>query len=698
MLVAHLVPAGDTVPTADELRLALRRTLPDHMVPTAFVPLPDPPLRTRFLRTEDGWRQEVLPGVPDGIVTQHDVAGLDDPALQAETARLADRARALLDPAEGRVARVLILDRGPQLPAHLLFTVHHLVVDGVSWRILPGDLETAHRQAAAGHPVELPPATTAYGHWAARLEAHTRSGALDGDLDHWRHTVAAPADLPPAGPAPTPRRHRRHGHGGTGAGDHPGPAAAGPGGLPHPGQRRPAQRPRPHPGPLVPAKSVLVGVEGHGREDLFDDLDLSRTVGWFTAEFPLALTVAPDADWHDTLRSVKEQLRAVPLRGLSHGALRHLLPDSPLAGAPAPRVGFNYHGQWDADGGGSGLYAAALPAAGSDTDPDAPRPYLLDITGVVQDGRLELGWTYPPAVYDEATVRALAEEMCAALREIAAHCARPDAGGRTPSDFPLAGLGQAELDRLVGDGRHVADVLPLTPLQAGMLFHGLVDTAGAYSDRVAVRLSGVTDPQAFAAAWQQVSDRTEALRTSVHWQGLPHPVQVVHRHVELPVTHLDWRGLTPQQRARETEELLAADRAAGMDLTTAPLTRLTLAALPGDEILLLWSSHHLILDGWSTGQLLTEVCERYAGLTGGRAAPAPVRRPFADFLRWLHDQDENAAEAHWQAPSPGSPPAPRCRTTARRPRSTAPAPPPWHTAGWTSTCRRGCGGRPPGPG
>ncbi|MFE6994063.1 condensation domain-containing protein, partial [Streptomyces pharetrae] len=523
----------------------------------------------------------------------------------------------------------------------------HLVVDGVSWRILLGDLETAHRQAAAGHPVELPPATTAYGHWAARLEAHTRSGALDGDLDHWRRTAAAPADLPAGRPGPN-----THGTAATVTVEL----------EPETTQALLRQVPEVYRTQvndvLLSAlgrtlarwcgrESVLVGVEGHGREDLFDDLDLSRTVGWFTAEFPLALTVAPDADWHDTLRSVKEQLRAVPLRGLSHGALRHLLPDSPLAGAPAPRVGFNYHGQWDADGGGTGLYGAALPGAGSDTDPDAPRPYLLDVTGVVQDGRLELGWTYPPAVYDESTVRALAEEMCAALREIAAHCARPDAGGRTPSDFPLAGLGQVELDRLVGDGRHVADVLPLTPLQAGMLFHGLVDTAGAYSDRVAVRLSGVTDPQAFAAAWQQVSDRTEALRTSVHWQGLPHPVQVVHRHVELPVTHLDWRGLTPQQRAQETEELLAADRAAGMDLTTAPLTRLTLAALPGDEILLLWSSHHLILDGWSTGQLLTEVCERYAGLTGGRAAPAPARRPFADFLRWLHDQDENAAEAHW---------------------------------------------------
>ncbi|GAB2776620.1 non-ribosomal peptide synthetase [Streptomyces chlorus] len=635
-----------------------------------------PALRTRFRRTDDGRRQEVLPDVPDGILTHHDVTGLDGPALEAEVRRAADAARASLDPAEGRVVRVLLLDRGPDLPAQLLFTVHHLVVDGVSWRILLADLETAHRCAADGRPIELPPAGTPFGHWAVRLEAHTRSGALDGDLPYWERTAAAPADLPPGRPGP-------HTHG----------TAATVTVQLEPETTEALLRRVPEVyrtqvnDVLLNAlgrtlarwcgrDTVLVGVEGHGREDLFDDVDLSRTVGWFTAEFPLALNVAPDAGWHDTLRSVKEQLRAVPLHGLSHGALRHLLPDSPLAAAPAPRVGFNYHGQWDVNGSRSGLYGAALPPAGSDTDPDAPRPYLLDITGVVQDGRLELGWTYPPAVYDESTVRELADGMCAALRDIAAHCARPDAGGRTPSDFPLAGLGQSELDRLVGDGRHVADVLPLTPLQAGMLFHGLVDTAGAYFDRTAVRLSGVADPRAFAAAWQQVADRTEALRTSVHWQGLPHPVQVVRHRVELPVTHLDWRHLTPERRAGETEELLAADRTAGMDLTTAPLTRITLAALPGDEILLLWSSHHLILDGWSTGQLLTEVCERYAALTGDREAPAPVRRPFSDFLHWLHDQDEHAAEAYWAdilAGFPARTPLPYDRAPAEAHRARAAA-------------------------
>ncbi|MDH6228214.1 amino acid adenylation domain-containing protein/non-ribosomal peptide synthase protein (TIGR01720 family) [Streptomyces sp. MJP52] len=549
-MTQRLALAADTDPEA--LRQAVEALVRHH-----------PALRTRFRDTPAGRRQEVLPEAPHEVFTRHAA-----PSGEEEVQRLVDAARASLDPAEGRVVRALFLDGDPR---QLVLTVHHLAIDGVSWRILLSDLETAHRAAAAGRPAGLPAAGTAYTTWATRLEQHTRSGAFDADLEHWTAAGRAPAGLPAGHDGPN-----THGAAATltvTLGREETDALL----------RRVPDAYRTQVNDVLLSAlgrtlarwcgrdTVLVGVEGHGREDLFDDVDLSRTVGWFTAEFPLALTVAPDAGWHDTLRSVKEQLRAVPRHGLSHGALRHLVPGSPLADAPRPQVGFNYHGQWDAGGGaGDGLLRGALPPVGRDTDPREERPYLLDVTGVVQDGRLELGWTYPPAVYDEAVVRRLAEETRTALREIVAHCARPDAGGRTPSDFPLAGLGQEQLDRLVGDGRHVADVLPLTPLQSGMLFHGLVDTADAYADRVAVRLSGVADPHAFAEAWQRMCDRTPALRTSVHWQGLPHPVQVVHRTVELPVTHLDLRGLTPRELAEATGRILAEDRAAGLDVTPRP--------------------------------------------------------------------------------------------------------------------------------
>ncbi|MEA2589742.1 MAG: hypothetical protein QOH66_2669, partial [Actinomycetota bacterium] len=402
---------------------------------------------------------------------------------------------------------------------------------------------------------------------------------------------------------------------------------------------------------------VLIGMEGHGREDILERLDTSRTVGWFTSEFPVALSLPRPVDgvddWGVVLKSVKEQLRAVPHRGLSYGALRYLSPpDSPAAALredPSPQILFNYHGQWNVAGAGEGLYRAWGDGIGQDISLESPRTCLLEIVGVIQGGELELAWTYSGAVHDEATVRRLATGTVQALREIVAHCARPDAGGRSPSDFPLAHLDQRQVDAIAGDGRGIEDIYPLTPLQAGMLFHALVDAEGrAYHNQLCVELSGVSDPRAFGMAWQRVVDRTPILRSSVVWEGVDEPLQVVHREVVLPVVHHDWRHLSAEDAEEQRRQVIAADHAAGMDLTLAPLMRLVIAQLSDDEILLVWTSHHVFLDGWSTGAVFTEVCEQYAAIVGGRAPRLPARRPFRDYLQWLDHQDRREAEEHWR--------------------------------------------------
>jgi non-ribosomal peptide synthase protein (TIGR01720 family) len=250
----------------------------------------------------------------------------------------------------------------------------------------------------------------------------------------------------------------------------------------------------------------------------------------------VALTVPGTGGWGAVLKSVKEQLRAVPHKGLSHQALRYLRPGALPPGAlPDPQVSFNYHGQWSGPSPAAGLYRGWHAGIGPDSAADSARTYLLDVTGVVQDGELQLGWTYSAAVHDEATVRQLAEDLLEALREIVEHCAQPGAGGATPSDFPLAALDQRQVDRIVGDGRSVDDIVPLAPLQAGMLFHSLVDAGStAYLDQFHLRLSGVADPAALGAAWQRVVDRTPALRSALVWDGVDAPLQVVHRHAVVP--------------------------------------------------------------------------------------------------------------------------------------------------------------------
>ncbi|MEU3571408.1 amino acid adenylation domain-containing protein, partial [Kitasatospora sp. NPDC036755] len=620
-------------------------------------------LRTRFTRTADGaWQQHCAPAdqaAPE-LLEVHDHG-----AEEAVTAA----AHASFRLATGPLLTARLLTGGAGRPDRLLLAVHHLAVDGVSWRVLLEDLETAYRQAVEGRPLRLPARTSSVREWADRLARHTAAGGFAAQRAHWTAAAAAcaralPVDGEGANTAAELRRATvRLDRARTDALLRGVPAV---------------YRTRIDDVLLTALGRVLadwtghgtvaVGLEGHGREDgLFDGVDLSRTVGWFTSLFPVALDVPAAGDWGTALKAVKEQLRAVPDRGLGYGALRHLARDGALASAPAPGISFNYLGRFDWSADGAALVRAVPGGLGGAEAPGTERPHLLDVVARVEDGELEIGWYYSAGRHRESTVDGLARAMLGALEEIVAHCAEPGAGGRTPADFPLARLDQAAVDRIAGDGRTVADVYPLTPMQAGMLFHSLLDPDGdTYVNQVQLVLSGVTDPHALAEAWQQTADANAILRTGLSWQDGAEPLQVVRHRAVVPVTHHDWSGRPAEQVERDTARLLAEDRAAGLDLTAAPLLRLALIRLTPTRVRVVWTFHHVLLDGWSAAQVFDEVCERYAALTAGRA-PAPVERaPYADYLRWLAGQDRAGVERYWRATLAGFP-APTELPRDRRP-------------------------------
>ncbi|WP_223198416.1 non-ribosomal peptide synthetase [Solihabitans fulvus] len=588
-------------------------------------------LRLRFERRDGDWHQ-------DGAA-EADTAGCFRRVAPAD-ADPVGRA-ALFDRVVAETQAGLRLDTGPLLAAvfgeldagpRLVLIAHHLVVDGISWRILVEDLATAYRQAVAGEDVDLGPRTTSFQDWSRRLCEHVASGALDDQLPYWAEAADGPTE---------------------GAGGPPRTITA----------RLPAE---PTAALLrdVPAayrtqiNDVLLGavarvcadwtgrdrvafdLEGHGREELFDDVDLSRTVGWFTTLFPCALTV-PRGGWGTVLKAVKEQLRAVPTRGLGHGALRYL--GGHHLGTREALLRFNYLGRFDEFAADGLCRSAPTPIRLDRADP-ANGSARLDVTAsVTADGELAVDWTFSPDVHEESVVRGLAERTLSALAEIIRHCAEPGSGGCTPSDFPLVALGQADLDLLCGNGHDVADVYPLTPMQGGMLFHSL-SAPGVYFEQLCFTLTDVADLDALARSWQGVVDTTPALRAAVVWEGLPEPVQVVRRRARLPISRHDWRGLSQDRQDEELRRLLAEDRAAGLDLGSAPLLRLAIARLDGARVRLVWSFHHILLDGWSTFQVLSDTI---AGVRGG---PIPsARRPFRDHLAWLSEQDGAATEEHWRA-------------------------------------------------
>ncbi|MCL9799575.1 non-ribosomal peptide synthase/polyketide synthase [Pseudomonas sp. AKS31] len=597
-------------------------------------------LRLRYRPTNDAWQQSHAPADQAQAllrtVTLDDSAAL--PALCLELQRSLD----LLD---GPLIRAVLVDL-PDASQRLLLVIHHLVVDGVSWRILLEDLQSAYQQLSSGQVVRLPAKTSAFKDWGKRLQAHARSAELESELDYWRGqlrevSVELPLDNPQG---QLSNRFERSVD-----------------------TRLDAERTRQllQQAPAVyrtqvndllltalgrvlcqwtNTDSALVQLEGHGREDLFDDIDLSRTVGWFTSMFPVRLT--PDASLETSIKGIKEQLRAIPNKGIGYGLLRHLgsaESQAALNELAQPKVTFNYLGQFDNNFDEHALWVPATEDKGAGQDENAPMANWLTIDGRVYQGQLSLTWTYSGDVFEESTINALARAYEVALGELIDHCLSHPSGGLTPSDVPLAGLSQAHLDSLPIAAQRIEDIYPLAPMQQGILFHSLYDAdASAYVYQMLLDIDGL-DVARFQQAWQRVVDRHEVLRAGFIWgrDGLDAPLQVINRQLTLEMPEVDVRGVADLPAVLEARA--QADRERGFDLQNPPLLRLCLLRTADDRHRLIFTCHHILMDGWSNSRMFGEVLQDYAG----QPVPSAQGR-YRDFLVWLQGQDKAAAQDFWR--------------------------------------------------
>ncbi|HYG63315.1 MAG TPA: amino acid adenylation domain-containing protein, partial [Thermoanaerobaculia bacterium] len=379
-------------------------------------------LRMRF----DGLRQENAPAEPVAPFYQVDLSGLPATRRSEAFERAAAALQAGFDLSRGPLTRLCLFNAGAGEPARLLWVNHHLVVDGVSWRVLLEDLEAAYRQAA------LPPKTTSFQEWARRLAEHAGSEALARELDYWRETVEVPVS-----PLPV---------------DFPSGVTSEAGNLVADEATVSFELSAEETSDLlqtVPSvyrsriedallsalvraladwtgsSRLRVDLEGHGREPLFagvDDLDVSRTVGWFTSMYPVVLE-AGDAGPGEALMSAGERLRAVPGRGIGYGLLRHLDAEAArlLDEAPPAEILFNYLGQAGASSGESSSFRASAASAGPSRSPRAHRTHLLEVGGIVADGRLRISLTYGSRTHRRETAERLAAAYADALRQLIRH-------------------------------------------------------------------------------------------------------------------------------------------------------------------------------------------------------------------------------------------------------------------------------------
>ncbi|MGW5153680.1 condensation domain-containing protein, partial [Rhodococcus koreensis] len=644
--------------------------------------------RSRLVRDERGWGL-VVGGSDavdvDGLVRRVEVtADLDGEAAVTLASAHLDAAVERLAPTTGVMVQFVWLDfrsgcNSAQRPGWLLIVAHHLVIDGVSWRIILPDLASAWAQVSAGRTPVLDPVGTSMRRWAHALVEAASTPARVAELPMWqamlqasdpvsglrpfnaavdvgstldRVEVSVPAPVTASLLATVPTLF----HGGVEDGLLAALALA-------VCRWRRARK--------VFESSTLIHLEGHGRqEQIAAGADLSRTVGWFTSVFPVRLDIgAADLDEAFAggaaagvvVKSIKEQLRSLPDRGIGYGLLRYLNRETAeqLRSLPVGQISFNYLGRVSPGGAPNDVLGATWSPCcrfgdiAAPRDADMPANGVVDIDAIVTDGGegpvLGATFTFPTGAIGRSDVQDLAEQWCAALAALATHSLTPDAGGLTPSDLPLITARQSDIDRWEAAYPSVTDVWPLTPLQSGLLFHALLaaSSVDVYSMQVVFTLTGQVDATRMHAAAQAVLDRHPNLR--VAFVGGPDgiPVQLVLDKLAAPWREVDLRGVDDDARPDALTRLLAEDQARHFDMSEPPLIRFMLVTVAEDRYELVVANHHILLDGWSMPLLMADMLALYAAGDGVPALP-PVH-PYRSYLEWRAEQDEAAARRAWAA-------------------------------------------------
>jgi amino acid adenylation domain-containing protein/non-ribosomal peptide synthase protein (TIGR01720 family) len=547
-----------------------------------------------------------------------------------------------------QVQESFVLAKGPLLKAaifrlpsgdRLLLAAHHLVVDGVSWRIILEDLGNLYQQARIGAEMKLPPKTESFRTWATQV----RQYAVSATEQAWWIEQSSQGNALQFTPT----------------------------GLPESSAIKKAELSIPHTQALLTAvhrayrtdmndlllsavskafsnvfnqQHSWIVLEGHGRDGIAQ-ADVSRTVGWFTSTYPLALDGTKRSDTGEHIRYIKEQLRGIPCKGAGYGILKYITREQRIVNAPEPQVLFNYLGQVESAETGSD-FSLAKEHAGHNVRLDEKILYPLVITAMVLDGQLRLNLRYDVSQVAEPLVASLCTSIKTSLEECIEHCQAQQHALLTPSDLVAPVVNMEQLEKIQEKyqrvcGSPVADLYPLSPMQEGMLFHELLEeSSGAYIYQVSYRIKGNVDAALVEQTASLLVKRHDILRTVFHYKETDHLLQVVLSERPVHFKYIKLQNST-------LEDFLADGRDVSFDLEKDALFRIDLLELGPNEYAFVWTCHHILMDGWCMGILISEFRELYTALASGRQSPLAQPTPYREYIKWMQQSGPAQALDFW---------------------------------------------------
>ncbi|HDX9649186.1 TPA: amino acid adenylation domain-containing protein, partial [Bacillus cereus] len=535
---------------------------------------------------------------------------------------------------------------------HLLITIHHLVVDGVSWRIILEDFETLYSQDLRGEKLDVGFKTESFKEFSSKLREYASSNKLLKEKEYWQEIANTEVAF-------IPRKKELK----SDTFENSKTVSISLNKEKTISLLRKSNRAYNTEINDILLTSLLLGareitsencikinMEGHGREDILENVDISRTVGWFTTMYPVLIDLGNETDLATNIKMVKETLRKIPNKGIGFGILKYLSKEKYLLNEQKAPISFNYLGEMDNDV-NRNEFSESKFSYGETIGGKISRNNSIEINSIIINNELVINTTFNELEFDELTIRKLNDKFKESLETIIDHCVSQIEVEKTPYDYGDTKLTLSELKDIKEKYKdfEIEKIYPLANMQKGMLFHALENkNSKAYFEQTVMDITGYVDVEILKTSFNKIMQRYEILRASFEYEIVEEPRQIIIADREIGFQYCDISERGTIEKELFIKNYREEDTEKGFNLSKDTLMRVCLIRTDENLYKLVWSHHHILLDGWCLGIVLGELFTVYGKLINGEEYELEETKPYSDYIKWLEEQDKEEGKSYWE--------------------------------------------------
>ncbi len=554
-----------------------------------------------------------------------------------------------VDIVNGPIIKVAYIEKS-KTSNKLIFVIHHLIIDGYSWRVLIEDFIRIYLSYESNKEVINPTKTDTFKTWVEKCEEYSNSKEIENDILFWNNYIpdeVLDIDVDVMGSrylendtqvykmkidSECTSSFKNKLRGAYNASIYESLLMAFSKAI-----------------SLQFNSDVFLDVEGHGRESISNDIDVSRTMGWFTSVYPIFIEKSVlESDYKFGFQSIRSNKKSIPKNGMTYGLIKYLRKHTGLSSnKPEPKISFNYLGTMDSVSKNSFLNHSN-DEVGEFHAKENHTSYLIEFDALIVNDEINIYIKYNSKLFDRYVIEKLEGELKKQIDDMILASFSETSTNYIPADFPLVDVDQKVIDEICRSNKDIDDIYTVSPVQQSMIFHHeLSPDSGVAIEQTVLKINEKLEVEAFVSAWEQLLLRHESLRTSFYWKNLESYVQIVHSKVKVPYIELNWTEFREKEQMERLDSFLVEDRQKGIRLDDRPLMRLAIIKISAESNYVVWTHHHIQLDGWCVSTIMKELGILYKANCHNEIPNLSRAPQFREYIKWLKGKDLNQSKVFW---------------------------------------------------